>query len=725
MSTLSTTSPVFTRRHALAWLGAAAPIAMTPITSSAAAPPPPVDADPLLWLEEVQGERALAWVRQQNAATRQLLEAEPGFATLRQRLLEVLDSKERIPQVSRSGDWLYNLWRDGAHPRGVWRRTTLAEFRLAQPSWQTLLDVDALAKAEGENWVWAGVERLGGTSPRCLISLSRGGADAVVVREFDTERREFVADGFKLPEAKTEVQWLDAQQLLVATDFGPGSLTDSGYARTVRLWQRGQPLAQARTVYEAKTSDVGIVMQVNRSPGFERVVLGRSPDFFSDELLLWHPADGRSQALAKPADSQLSFWRDQVLLRLRSNWTVAGSTWPGGSLLAADAAAYLRGERRFTALFTPTPSRSLAHYSATASQLLLTVMDNVAHRAEAWRRDDSGRWSHKTLATPFPGALTLAPLHDPLHPQASRDPLAEQFLLSYTDFLTPDGLWLGDTGHDTLTPLKSRPSFFDAQGIKVEQRFARSKDGTSVPYFIVWPRGAQADGNNPTLLYGYGGFEVSLEPWYLAGAGRSWLSRGGVFVVANIRGGGEFGPAWHQAALKHKRQRAFDDFIAVAEDLIARKVTQPRRLGIQGGSNGGLLVGAVMVQRPELFNAVVCQVPLLDMRRFHLLLAGASWMAEYGNPDDPEDWAAIARYSPYHNLHADRRYPKVLFITSTRDDRVHPAHARKMAARMMAMGHPVLYHENIEGGHGAGADNFQHADRMALEYAYLWRQLGA
>ncbi|MBT9598984.1 MAG: S9 family peptidase [Vitreoscilla sp.] len=696
-------------RLAAALIGAAGSIAMAQT---------PAPQDPYLWLEDVQGERALAWVRERNAASRPVLEAHPDFQANRTRFKEILDSKERIPAISRQGDWLYNFWRDATNPRGLWRRATLAEYRKSQPAWELVLDLDALAKAENENWVWAGANCLGGASTRCLVSTSRGGADATVVREFDLATRKFVEGGFTLPEAKSQIEWLDENTVFVGTDFGPGSLTDSGYARVIKRWKRGQPLKDAVTVYEGQQADVAAFASIDHTPGFERVVFGRSPSFFTTDMALWQ--GDKAVPIAKPADAQLAFWRDQVLIELRSDWAVGGATWPRGSLLIADAAAYLRGERRFTALFTPTATRSLASHSFTRSQVLLNVLDNVAGRAEAWRRDAAGRWVKKDIAAPYPGTLQVSGLHDPL---VKDDALAEAFTATYVDFLTPDTLSLGYTGTDTLERLKSRPAFFESAGMKVEQRFATSKDATKVPYFIVWPKGAKADGANPTLLYGYGGFEVPMNPWYSGAFGHAWYSKGGVMVVANIRGGGEFGPAWHQAALKQNKQKSYDDFIAVAEDLIATKVSSPRHLGIEGGSNGGLLVGAVMVQRPDLFNAVVCQVPLLDMRRFNQLLAGASWMAEYGNPDIPEEWAWISAYSPYQNVKAGVRYPKPLIITSTRDDRVHPAHARKMTARMMEQGHAVLYYENIEGGHAAGSDNLQVADRQALEFAYLWQQL--
>ncbi|HPP82318.1 MAG TPA: prolyl oligopeptidase family serine peptidase [Rubrivivax sp.] len=681
---------------------------------------PPAD-DPYLWLEEVQGERALAWVRARNAQSEQLLAGTPEFEASRERILEVLDSREQIPYVARRGQWLYNLWQDAANPRGLWRRTTLAEYRKSAPAWQTVLDVDALGRAEGRNWVWKGAACLGPSYRRCLVKLSLGGADAVVVREFDTVDKRFVDGGFMLPEAKTDVVWLDADTLLVGTDFGAGSLTDSGYPRQVRRLRRGQPLAEAALVFEGATSDVAVGAHVDRTPGFERTVIVQALDFYRNRVFLLRgdvPVE-----VPKPADAQLEFWRRHLLIALRSDWEVGGRHYRAGSLLIADAEDYLRTERRFELLFEPGPGRSYDGHATTRSAVLVQWLDNVASRVDILQPAAGGRgWQRQALAAPYPGTIAVASLHDPL---LADDALAEHFLLNAADFLAPDSLRLGRVGGELFETLKSRPGFFDAAGMRVEQHFATSADGTRVPYFVLWPRDAQPDGDNPTLLHGYGGFEVAMQPHYSGVIGREWLTRGGVYVVANIRGGGEFGPAWHQAALQRHRQKSFDDFIAVAEDLIARRITRAPRLGIEGGSNGGLLVGAVMVQRPELFGAVVCQVPLLDMRRYHKLLAGASWIAEYGNPDDADDWAAMQRWSPYHNVPAAarRRLPAVLFTTSTRDDRVHPGHARKMAARMEELGHAPLYWENTEGGHGGAADNAQRATMMALEFSFLWRML--
>jgi prolyl oligopeptidase len=685
------------------------------------------------WLEDVQGEPALAWVRERNAASEKLLTARPEYAPIRAQMLEVLNAKDRIPNIARRGEFFYNLWQDENNTRGLWRRTSLAEYRQAQPAWETVLDLDALGQAEGENWVWGGATCLGPAYRRCLISLSRGGADASVVREFDTAAKRFVDGGFTLPEAKSDVEWIDADTVYVATDFGPGSLTDSGYPRVVKRWQRGTPLAEAVTVFEGERSDVAASVTVDRTLGFQRTWFTRSVDFFHHKV--WLLQGGEQVPFDIPDDASFSFLRDSLLLQIRTDWQPAEHRFPAGSLLVADAAGWLRGERALTPLFTPTATRSLSGYSTTRDAVIVNLIDNVSSRLELWRKTSSAvgagsRFVRGDIAAPgagvheaavaTPGTIGVSSLHDS---ELADDRHANDYLLSYSDFLTPDSLLLG---HDGAKPelLKARLALFDATGMRAEQRFATSKDGTRVPYFVVWPKGAAADGANPTLLYGYGGFEISLSPFYSGLYGRAWFERGGVLVVANIRGGGEYGPAWHRSAIKADKQRSYDDFAAVAEDLINTKVTSPKHLGIRGGSNGGLLVGATFTQRPELFNAVVCAVPLLDMRRFHTLLAGASWMAEYGNPDDPADWAFISKYSPYQNLKPGATYPEVLFTTSTRDDRVHPGHARKMAALMMAQGHPMLYYENIEGGHGGAADNAQRAHLQALEYSYLWRQLG-
>jgi prolyl oligopeptidase len=671
----------------------------------------PHGQDEHLWLEDVASSEALDWVGARNTETEAELTALPGYAALRARLKTILDSKERIPYVGHHGGLFYNFWRDADHPRGLWRRTTLDEYGEKEPAWDTILDLDALARDEDENWVWAGVTTLKPGGDRALVSLSRGGGDAHVVREFDLGARAFVAGGFTLPEAKSSVGWIDRDNVFVATDFGDGSMTDSGYPRIVKAWRRATPLAEAVTVYEAQADDLSASAWQEHTPGYAHQFVQRQIGFYSSDIFLRR--DGVLHKLPKPVDANAFTVRDQVIVELRSDWTTGAVTWPQGALLAMDFERFMAGEQAFEALFTPSPTTSLDGVTATRSALLLTILDNVKNRIVELQHH-SGGWRRREVEAPRMGALGVSSVDD-------ID--SDQYFLTVTDFLTPSSLYLCEARSDLRRKLKSMPAFFSADPYIVKQFAARSGDGTMVPYFAVMRKDVQHDSANPTLLYGYGGFEVSLTPFYSGITGSAWLDQGGVYVLANIRGGGEFGPRWHQGALKEKRQHAFDDFIAVAQDLIRRNITSPRHLGIMGGSNGGLLVGAVSTQRPELFNAVVCQVPLLDMRRYHQLLAGASWMGEYGNPDDPADWAYIGKYSPYQNVVAEKKYPHILFTTSTRDDRVHPGHARKMAARMREQGHAVLYWENTEGGHAGAANNEQTATMWALTYTFLLRQL--
>lgn len=672
-----------------------------------------MEQDPWLWLEEVDSGRALAWVGERNAETEADLSAAPGYAALRTRLKTILDSKDRIPYVGLYEGRLYNFWRDAGHTRGVWRRTTMAQYRTPAPQWETVLDLDRLAREEDENWVWAGASFLKPHGGRCLVALSRGGGDAHVVREFDLERLAFVADGFQLPEAKGGASWIGRDSVFVATDFGPGSMTGSGYPRVVKEWQRGTPLADARIVYEAADDDLSASAWFDYTPGHERQFVQRQIGFYSSELFVREPSGGALVRVDKPEDADAFTVRDQLLVQLRSGWGSGGRHWPPGALLATDFARFMAGGREFAPLFMPTETSSLDGIGVIRDAILLTVLDKVKNRLFELRHV-LGSWQRREVAAPGMGALEVSGVDE----IASND-----YFLTVTDFLTPSSLYLAHGGSDERELLKAMPAFFDASPYTVRQFEASSKDGVRIPYFVVMRKDARMDGSNPTLLYGYGGFEVSLTPFYSGVTGEAWLARGGVYVLANIRGGGEFGPRWHQAALKHNRQKAFDDFLAVAEDLGARRLTSPAHLGIMGGSNGGLLVGAALTQRPDLFGAVVCQVPLLDMRRYHRLLAGASWIGEYGDPDNPEDWAHIGRYSPYHRVSGQQRYPRVLFTTSTRDDRVHPGHARKMAALMRAQGHPVLYWENTEGGHAGAANNEQTATMWALTYTFLWQEL--
>ena len=668
--------------------------------------------DPYLWLEDVTGDKQLEWVRERNAECIAALGKADTFTNLEARLLAILDSQERIPMVSKIGNRFCNFWRDAANPKGVWRRTTLEEYRTPEPAWETVLDLDALATAEGENWVWHGATVLEPEGRLCLVSLSRGGADADVVREFDLAAKAFVTGGFTLPEAKSRVAWRDENSLFVATDFGPGSLTTSGYPRTVREWRRGTPLAEAPLVFEGEADDMSVTGFRDLTPGFERDFFLRQKTFYTSDFFLRR--DGRLVKIGKPDDANAAIHREWLLLELRSDWDIAGRTYRAGSLLAADFERFLAGDRTFHMLFEPTDRTSLAAFSTTRNHVLITTLDNVRNRLFALSFRD-GEWHREPLSgVPDIGTASVIPVDD-----LESD---DVFLMTATA-LQPSTLFLGRAGTDDVEKLKQSPAFFAADGLVVSQHEATSKDGTRIPYFQIGPRDLPLDGSTPTVLYGYGGFEIPLLPGYSPTAGAAWLEQGHVYVIANIRGGGEFGPRWHQAALKEKRPRAYEDFIAVAEDLVQRKVTSPKHLGAKGGSNGGLLVGNMYTLRPDLFGAIVCQVPLLDMRRFHLLLAGASWMGEYGNPDRPEEWTFIRGFSPYHNIDRARRYPSLLITTSTRDDRVHPGHARKMTALLKEQAKDVLYYENIEGGHGGAADNRQRAFMDALGWVFLDRQL--
>jgi prolyl oligopeptidase len=664
------------------------------------------------WLEEVNDQKVLDWAKKHNAETTSALTSGLAFKGLHERLLKTYDSAERLPMISKAGGFYYNFWRDGQNPRGLWRRTTLEEYKKAQPQWEILLDLDALAQAEKENWVFQGAKLLHPTHDRVLISLSRGGADAAVVREFDLTTRSFVKDGFVLPEAKSIVSWRDRDSIFVGTDFGPGSLTKSQYPRQVKEWQRGTPLAAARLAFEGSPDDMRVMAFRDHTKGFEREFVYRIPTFHTAEVYLRQ--DGQFVKLDVPVDASTRLVRDQLFVSLRGPWQVGGKTYPAGALLTMSFDAFQKGGRQFDVLFEPAPRRSLSSWTATKNYVLLTEMDNVRDRVYVLRREN-GAWQRE----PLPGAPAFSTVHvGPVDAEESDD-----YFMVVTDFLTPPTLYLGTAGQGPAAVLKAAPASFDATGLVVTQHEATSKDGTRIPYFQVARKDLALDGRNPTLLTGYGGFQLSSTPHYDATAGAAWLERGGVYVVANIRGGGEFGPQWHQAALKGNRQRAYDDFIAVAEHLVSRKVTSPRHLGTMGASNGGLLVGNMLVQRPDLFGAVVCQVPLLDMERYHKLLAGASWMDEYGNPDDPKEWAALRTISPYHNVRKGVHYPRTLFTTSTRDDRVHPGHARKMFAKMKDMGHNVLYYENVEGGHGGAADYNQVAFLEAMAFRFLWEEL--
>ncbi|GAB34470.1 prolyl oligopeptidase family serine peptidase [Gordonia otitidis] len=671
--------------------------------------------DPYLWLEEVTADRSLDWVREHNAPTVERLTTSKRFAEIEEQTLEALDTDDRIPYVRRRGEFLYNFWRDAANPRGLWRRTTLESYVTDAPEWDVLIDVDQLAKDEDENWVWKGATALRPDYRRVLISLSRGGADAAVVREFDLTTRSWVTDGFTLPENKSSVSWIDEDNVYVGTDFGiapdgHSSLTDSGYPRIAKRWRRGTPLDEAVTVFVGEPSDISIRAVYDDTPGFERHFISRSTDFFNS--LLYENRAGDLVLVDVPTDAYAGVRHDWLLVMTRSQWSPTGPegpTYDPGTLLVFDYPSYLDGNRDAVVLFEPDAHTSLVDFAFTEHYLIITTLHDV-HTSIAVLT--AGDWTPVEV-NGLPDMATISVLDtDPDH--------SDEVFWSATSFTEPPSLLHGTIGAGDATVIKRSPEFFDASSVTTEQYFATSDDGTLIPYFVVRRTDVT---HGPALLYGYGGFENALTPGYLTVAGRAWIERGGIYVIANIRGGGEYGPAWHTVAQKSGRHLVYEDFSSVARDLVTRRFTTPAQLGAQGGSNGGLLMGVMLTRYPELFGALVCQVPLIDMYRYHLLLAGASWVAEYGNPEDPAEWAFMEPFSPYQNIRRDVKYPPILVTTSTRDDRVHPGHARKLVARLEENGHTVDYYENIEGGHGGAADNKQAAFKSALAYEFLWETL--
>jgi prolyl oligopeptidase len=684
---------------------------------SAVTPGTPQD-DPYLWLEEVTDDTALDWVRAHNDPTL----AEFGgaqFEQMRAEALEVLDTDARIPYVGRRGKYLYNFWRDATNPRGLWRRTTLDSYRTDSPDWEVLLDIDELGRADNQKWVWGGANVIEPDLTRALIVLSPGGSDAAIWREFDMLTREFVVGGFELAEAKSQVAWADPDTVLVGTDFGADSLTESGYPRVIKRWRRGTPLADAETVFEVERGDVRAFVSVDRTPGFERTVVARAIDFWNDEL--YELRGSELTRINAPTDASVSLHRDWILIELRTDWTpgpTGDTTYTAGSLLAANDDEFLAGTAELRVVFEPDEHTALNHYAWTQDRLLMVTLADVVSRVEIVT---PGSWQREPLLG-IPDATNTVIV--------SADDTGDEFFLDSSGFETPSRLMRGAGSgqlEGELEQIKSAPAFFDAENITVTQHFVASEDGTSIPYFVVRSASNSVAGDPggpaPTLLYGYGGFETSYTPSYSGVLGRLWLARGGTYVLANIRGGGEYGPGWHTQTLREGRHKVAEDFAAVADDLVNRGITTVGQLGARGGSNGGLLMGIMLTKYPEKFGALVCDVPLLDMKRYHLLLAGASWVAEYGDPDNPDEWKFISEYSPYQNISATRQYPPVLFTTSTRDDRVHPGHARKMMAALEAADHRAWLYENIEGGHAGAADNEQLAFKSALSHSFLWQML--
>ncbi len=675
-------------------------------------------SDKYQWLEDVNGERSMAWVREENGRTAKVLESAPRFSALESDALKVLESPDRLPiPVFREGD-IYNTWQDAQHVIGIVRRTSLRDYLTAQPHWQTVIDYDALAKQDNVKWVQKGLVCLYPGNELCLVALSAGGEDATTLREFDLKTSKFVDGGFVLPKSKQWTTWLDKDTLLVARDWGSGTMTKSGYPFVVKLWKRGEPLEEAREAFRGAESDqlASRAVTLHDTQGHRAVFLVRNPTFFESEISLLTP-DGPKR-VALPGKVELNGMLDgQIIVTLNQDWTPTGltTTFVQGSVVSLDLVALQKDPSQLKAafVFAPTATEFAQEVDTTKNHMLLTTLENVQGRAYVYSLDKKDEWTRQRLDVPDNESVSLV----------TGDTASDHFFVSLTGFLTPSSLLLGDAAGTSLQQAKTLPPQFDASRDVVQQFEAVSKDGTKVPYFVVHPKDMKYDGANPTLLYAYGGFQVSLTPTYSAPIGKLWLERGGVFVLANIRGGGEFGPAWHEAGLKTNRQRIYDDFAAVGQDLVTRKITSPRRLGIWGGSNGGLLMGVEMTQHPEMWHAVMIDIPLLDMLRFEQIAAGASWVGEYGTVAIPEQHAFLASMSPYNQLKPDVDYPEPLIFTTTKDDRVGPVHARKFAARMEEFGKPFLYDEIVEGGHGAGADLKEQARTAAIHFTYLSRKL--
>jgi prolyl oligopeptidase len=670
--------------------------------------------DPYLWLEELDSPRAMAWVHVENDKTVAVLEKDPRYASLYKDALAIAEAKDRIPAPSSLDGAIFNFWQDGEHVRGIWRRTTLESYRSLSPQWTNVLDLDELAKAENASWVMKGETCVEPDEHHCMLSLSDGGEDAVTVREFDVPTARFVARGFALPRGKQDAAWQDDDTLLVSREWTPGELTTSGYPFIVKRLTRGEPLLSAHEILRGTTADVGVSPAVlTDGAGHEALLISRALTTFESETYLVTGTHVVKLALPKKVNIQ-TLIDNQLIVSLAEDWKVNSRTFKTGSLVAFDAAGAARDPEHLkpVLLYAPGPRESFDAAAATRDALVVTTFNNVRGRAFVYRRVGS-IWKRTVLNLPNNVAISIT----------DTDLHSDNAFISVEGFLTPSSLWLLDTTGNKPVQIKTLPPKFDASRDAVEQFEATSSDGTKVPYFVVHPVAMKLDGTNPTIVNAYGGFQVSETPFYSANIGKLWLEKGGVFALANIRGGGEFGPAWHEAGLKTHRQLIYDDFAAVARDLIARKITSPRRLGIEGGSNGGLLVGVEFTQHPELWNAVDIQVPLLDMLRFEKIAAGTSWVGEYGSVANPDEAAFLGKISPYANIKRGAHYPEPFIWTTTKDDRVGPQHARKFAARLSEYGIPYLFYEVIEGGHGAGANLKEKAHTTALEMTYFAREL--
>lgn len=680
--------------------------------------PSPANDDNYLWLENIEGDESLGWVERQNVESQKVLASSERFKKSEKDALSILEAKDKIPSAYFQKNTIVNFWRDEKNQRGVLRRVSYENFKKPVVPWEVVLDIDELSTKENENWLYGGLSCLEPEYVHCMVTLSRGGKDASVAREFNLKTKKFETKGFILPEAKMDLVWVDKDTLLVGTDFGPGTLTESGYPRQIKLWKRGTPLASAKMIFEGQGTDMTVSPIRLSHKNKWQLVVSRYVDFFNSEEQVYDLKTGKLLPIPKPLGAELAgFFDGDYIFELRNPWNFGGASYAAGAVISMSSSVAGREAQPADVqlLFTPKDNQSFLRLVELKTKIVISVLEDVQSQLLVTNKDKAGKWAPLSkLELTGKGNISLS---------ASTDS-SDTFLYLFESFNQPMSLY-GYTFGESGKKLKALPDKFDARDLVVEQKFAVSKDGTKVPYFITYKKGTVFDGSSPTLQHGYGGFTLAQLPSYDAVLGKLWLERGGIYVLANIRGGGEYGPKWHQAALKENRQKAYDDFIAVSEDLIANKITSPGKLAIRGRSNGGLLVGAVMVQRPELYGAVLCTVPLLDMLRYSQLLAGASWMSEYGDPKVPRYRRALEAYSPFHNVVAGKKYAPVLFVTSTKDDRVHPGHARKMAARMIDLKQDVLYYEDTEGGHAATNPDFKRQARVvAMQMEFLFQKLG-
>lgn len=665
--------------------------------------------DKFQWLEEVENPKALEWVGEWNKKSLEVLKNQNNYQSIYNKNLEIYNSNDRIADPTIYGDYIFNFWQDEKNPRGIWRRAAQKSYLSGNPVWETLIDLDKLSEKDDIKWVWKGATGLYPDYKKFMVNLSKGGGDAIIIREFDVQTKNFVEGGFELPEAKGGVSWIDENTLMVSTDFGDG-ITTSGYPKEVKSWKRGTSLKEAKLLFKGEESDMGIWGSTDITAKKTFQLISQRTSFYSGNY--YFIEDGNLVKPDLPADIELTaLFNNQAIFQLKTDLKVDDKVFTQGSVISIKYDDLIAGKKNYQLVVAPDERSSITGISTTKNVLLINMLNNV--KSELYKYTFNGEWKNEKINAPEFGNISFG----------ASDSESDNYYFYFTNFLEPSTLYSGDAKTTAVKKVKSLPSFFPTEKYKVQQFEAISKDGTKIPYFVVSAKNIKYDGNNPTLLYAYGGFEVPMLPSYSATTGTAWLEYGGIYVLANIRGGGEFGPKWHQAGLKENRQRIYDDFHSVAESLIEKKITSTKKLGIYGGSNGGLLVGVAYTQRPDLYNAVVCAVPLLDMKRYNKLLAGASWMAEYGNPDNPEEWDFIKNYSPYQNIKEGMNYPEVFFTTSTRDDRVHPGHARKAVAKMNDLGYKIYYFENTEGGHAGASTNEQRAQMYALIYSYLQMKL--